>query len=553
VGSSRLASSTLALLLAQAVAGSGCGSAPPRSPTPPPSASASAPPGPPEPPAAPEPAETPDAEFRKRPPRGGSEGGFSVPIPAETRLDNGVRVLFLESHAAPVVSIQVLIARGAEQAPPGVGGFAGAMLLMGTKTRSSTQLSDAFEALGATYGGGVDLDTTGVQATVLSGDAPTALALLADIVQNAEYPEDEVERVRQRRLTALAEESDDPRAVLWNAVHETLYPVGHPYHASLLGGEEAIRKIKRADLLRFHRAHVQPDATTVVVAGDITREGLFEAVGRAFGGWRGRAAAAVAPRAPPASSRKQMRIVLIDRPGATQTHVAVAAPGAPRASKDHDALMVLATLLSRRINGNLRERRGLTYGVSAAFSFRRGAGPFVAGGPVVREQTAAAVREIFVEIDRVRGALVSPNELIDVRSILGALSARFETAQSSAASLSPLAIYGLSTDEYMTRRVRLQMVDRPGLQRAAQGYLKQGRLSVVMVGDARAIEADIRGLGLGEVEVRRPKAAQRLPGAPVPGASPSGPGGEVPPVVPPGQPPGSPAPPHLPVDMTDGL
>jgi zinc protease len=469
---------------------------------------------------------TPDAAFRRRPPPGTSEAGFSVPIPFEERLPNGLRVLVLETRGAPLVALHVLVSRGVDQAAPAVGGLAGAMLLRGTRTRSATELSDAFEALGATYGAGADHDSTGMQATVLASEAPKALAIMADVLRNPAFADDELSRARSRRVAALAEERDDPRAALRDAVAEALYPAGHPYHASALGGEAALARVTRSDLLRFHEAHVRPDVTTVVVAGAIDRDRALEAVKAAFGAWRGRAARATSVREP-APRRGEARVVIVDRPGATQTQVAIAAPGAARTSKDHDALMVLAAVLGRRINGELRERRGATYGVSAQFAFRQGPGPFTAGGPVVREQTTAAVRVITGEIERLREQPISAGELADVRKILGAISARFETARASAASLAPVAIFGLSVDEYLTRRVRLQMITPEVLQRAAAAYLRADRLKVVLVGDASAIVEGVRALDLGPLEVRaRPASAP--PGATTPGPAPPAPTGDEP-------------------------
>lgn len=453
--------------------------------------------------------ETPDAEFRQKPPPPGSAGVFQAPIPVDVRLPNGLRVLFLESHAVPVVSVQLVVDRGAAQGSPGAALLTAPMLLRGTRSRTMFQQSDAFEALGAQYGASVDDDMLGLQATVISSHAERAIELLGDALRFPSFPEAELERVLARRLTAIAEEESAPRSLLHRAVVEAAYPEGHPYRWPAELNAAALRRLKRADLVRFHQENVQPSSVSVVVAGDISREALQGAIERVFGGWRGRAVPL--RRAPAAANGKSKRPrgLLLDTPGATQTSLSLCDIGAPRTSQDHDALLVLNTILSRRLNGNLRQKHAYTYGASSQFTFRHGPGVFSAGGEIVREKTAEAIREVLAELEALRQEPVGLSELADARLIVAALSGRFETAAASVAAMLPLATYHLENDEFMTLRVRMQMITPEVLQRAALEYLRPDRVRLVLVGDAAVIEPGVRALRLGDLEVRKPPARRR--------------------------------------------
>jgi zinc protease len=265
-------------------------------------------PQPPEPPPVPTPvppkpidptAADPEA-FRKTPPPAGPEVRFVAPAIHEARLDSGLRVLVVERHELPIVALQVVIDRGADQGTPGLGGFVGAMLVQGTKSKSALELSDAFDRLGASYGSWADFDSCGVRAQVLAPGLGAALDLVADVVQNPAFAKAEVERERARRLTAIQQQNDSPNALLAKATAQALYPEKHPYAATLLGTEADVKAIKPADLAKFHATHFRPDHATVVLAGDITKDRAVEEVKRAFGAWKGKAPEATVPTEPAA-------------------------------------------------------------------------------------------------------------------------------------------------------------------------------------------------------------------------------------------------------------
>ncbi|WP_437726220.1 M16 family metallopeptidase [Sorangium sp. So ce861] len=494
-----------------------CASNPPA----PPAATAKAPPA--SPAAAAQPPAPADA-FRRSPPPPGPEVVFVPPRIEEAKLANGIRVLVVERHELPIVAVDVTTVRGADQADPGVGAFAGAMLTQGTKTRSALQFSDALGKLGASYSSGVNFDGGGVQGQSLTPRFGEMLTLLGDAYMNPAFAPAEIERERSRRVTQLAELNDRPASLLSIAQGLVLYPGDHPYSAPLIGTEAALKKITGGALARFHAAQFRPELTTVAIAGNITKADAVKEVERVFGAWKGPVGAppvpakAELPAGPPALTAGAPRVVIVDRPGLTQSSVTVTLPGVPRATKDYDALLVMNTLLggqfSSRLNLNLREKHAYTYGARSGFEMRHGAGPFSAGGAVVRENTGPAVKEILAEIERMRREPVTIEELADAKAnLIRQLPARFETAGATASTVASLAVYDLPLDEFGTRPARIQRITPADVQRVAQKYLVPEQLRVVLVGDAGAVGEQLSALQLGEVIVQKAPGATAGPPA----------------------------------------
>lgn len=507
-------------------------------------------------------------DFRKTVPAPGPEAPYVAPNVQEAKLSNGVRVLVVERHDLPIVAAQFVIDRGAAQDKPGVGAFAGAMLMSGTKTRKALALSDELEGLGAEYAAYVGYDGAEVQGQCLKAKLGRMLDVLADVVQNPSFAQDELERERSRRLTALAQENDRPTALLSNTVGTELYPAAHPYSASLLGTEAALKGVTRADLVRFHKNTFAPESTTVVFSGDVTKAEAVAEAERVLGKWQGKAAKVAVVGDPPAAggagAAKNARVIIVDRPGASQSNVAVALPGVARVNPDFDAILVMNTILggmfSSRLNLNLREKHAYTYGARSGFEMRQGPGPFSAGGAVFREKTDAAIKEILAEMERMRSGMVSEEELAAAKSnLVKQLPGRFETVSDTADSVAGIAVYKLPLDEFTTRPARVQKVTREDVQRVAQKYLVADRAKVVAVGDAATIRAGLGALGLGEAEVRqapgkteaKPGKAEAKPdakatppkpdgatGVPKPGTTPKPAGGPAAPTTPGGKPAG---------------
>jgi len=450
-----------------------------------------------------------DPSFRKTPPPSMPDAPFVAPRIEEARLPNGTRILVVTRHEMPIVAVNVVIDRGAaEQPSPGLASAMASMLLAGTKTRSAIALSEELNGIGARYGVFCDHDGVGVSGQSLRDKVPELVALLADIAQNPAFDAAELERERARRLTSIAQQADMPHVLLHNAIAEKLYPAAHPYHAPLIGDEAAVKAMKPGDLARLHEALFRPEQATITIAGDIDMATATALVQKSFGAWKGKAkpAKTIGDPRPPAKADK--RLLIVDRPGATQSYVSVTTLGVSRKNPDHDALLVMNALFggqfTSRLNMNLREKHAYTYGARSSFDMRHGSGPFTAGGAIMTPATAKAVKEIFSEMERMRSELVSVEDLAGAKAnLVRQLPARFETAGETAGTLAALAIQGLPLDELATRPARIAKITAEDVKRVAEKYLDPAKMRVIVVGDAAVVEGELSALDLGGVEVRR--------------------------------------------------
>lgn len=452
--------------------------------------------------------------WRRTPPAAGDATPFAPPRVEEARLSNGLRVLYAERRGLPIVAVSFTTLRGAAEGGPGIGSFAAAMLMQGTERRGALQISDDLERLGAHMNAGADYDYIEVRAQTLKPNLEGTLDLMAEVVTRPKFEPAEVERERSKRLTALAQQRDSAGAQLHIATAAALFPAGHPYATTLLGTRDAVQSATPATLRAFYEAVAAPDRAVLTIAGDLTKDEAIAALERAFGAWKGKPAS---PQAPVRTSMIQAggavdargaeRILLVDRPGAPQSNIALALVGLPRRTKDYEAVLVLNAILggqfSSRMNMNLREDKGYSYGVRSAFDMRHDRGPFTAGGAVKSEPTDAAVRELLGEVTRIRATDVTDEELEDAKKdLIQQLPSRFETAAGTAVALSGLAIYGLPLDEYATRPARIASVTKADVRRVALEHLKPEALRVVVVGDAQVVRPGLEKLGLGAVALR---------------------------------------------------
>jgi len=497
------------LLALAALAAAACGNTAPLGPPP----VAPSPVAPPPPIAQPAPVrETPDAAFRETPPAAQGSVSFTPPKIESMTLKNGVKVLLVQRHEFPLVSVRVAVKGGAgdyASERPGVLSFVGAMLEQGTAKRSALQISDDYEAIGAQHGAWIDWDGGGATVKVLVRELDKGLSILSEVVTTPTFPEAEVTRLKSRRLAALALEKTNPSAMATNAVGAALYGRAHPYGNPLSGREEDAKKITRDELVRAYKRVFVPRNATIVVAGDVTREAILPKLQATFGGWRG---AGGAPPAPPNVAKAKAdapRLIVVDRPNAPQTQVFLAEPGVSMSTPDRDALAVMNAILggvfSSRINMNLREAHAYTYGAYSRFSMRHGPGPFLAGGAMVAEKTAPAVHELFMEIEAMLSRDVTPDELTDAKEHLKlALPSRFETVGDVTDAVADIAVYGLPLDEFATREKRIDAVTAADVKRVAAAHIHARDLRVVVVGDRAKISPELEALHLGTIEARDP-------------------------------------------------
>jgi predicted Zn-dependent peptidase len=435
---------------------------------------------------------------------------FVAPKVTETKLTNGLRVLVVERHELPVVGIRFVVSAGAGDLPearPGVVSFLGAMLEQGTKNRSALAISDDFESIGATHGTWFDWDSGGVSVKVLTEHLDAALELTADIALRPSLPESELERLRARRITGIQAEKNSPATIAQNAVAASLFGRAHPYGHSLGGEETDAKAITRVELVRAYERLFNVKNAALVIAGDVTSAALIPKLERSFGAWKG-LGTALSHKGPPspAKAASGRRIILVDKPGA-QSQIQVMQPGVPYSTKDRDALVVMNAILggmfSSRININLREKHGYTYGARSHFGMRHGAGPFLAGASVHADKTVDSIRETMLEIEGFRREGPTDEELALAKENLRmAMPGRFETASDVTAAISDLVVYDLPLDDYEKRAARIDALTAADIKRVAATFLNSNAMTVVIVGNKAVLTPQLEALGLGPVEER---------------------------------------------------
>jgi zinc protease len=445
---------------------------------------------------------------RSAPPPIGPAPDLDLPAIVERRLGNGVPVWVASMHDVPVVQVSLVIRAGSSEDPPerpGVASFTAAMIDEGAGTRDALELADAIEYLGASLVTGSSYDATTVRLGVPVARLVQALPVMADVVQRPTFADVELERLRRQRLTSLLQARDNPAAIAATGFPRVLYGAEHRYGTPEMGTVLGNERITVGDLRAFHRAHYRPENTLVIVVGDITADRAVSLLEPAFGAWT--AAGSGAPRAalPPAPQPQSRRVYLVNRPGSAQSEVRIGWIGVARDTDDFFPIQVLNTVLggafTSRLNQNLREKHGYTYGARSGFAMRRFPGPFVASAAVQTDKTAEALTEFFRELDAIRQP-VSDDELERAKNFLAlGMPAEFETTGQLSARLQELAIFDLPRtwfDEYVDR---VRAVTAADVHRVAQLYIQPDRFVVLVVGDQQAVEASVGALGLGTLTV----------------------------------------------------
>ena len=445
--------------------------------------------------------------WRKDMPKPGTVKAAQLPTPDQFTLPNGLKVIVSERRELPVVSASLVFASGSGANPadmPGLANFTAAMLDEGTKTRNALQIADETARLGATLATASTMDQSQILVTSLAGQFPRALDLLADVAQNPTFPQEEVERQRASRLATLVAQRSNPSQIAGRVMASALYGPAHPYGYPELGTEASNKAVSRAEMENYWKQQLVPGNAALVVVGAVSRKELEAMTTKAFAGWTGTAAARAKLSAPAGTTAK---LVIVDMPGAAQTQLRVAGLGVPRATPDFEALEVVNTLLgglfTSRINLNLREDKGYTYGAFSTFAFRQEAGPFFVGAGVRTDATAPAVTEIYNEIRKMKDVEVSMDELtLGKDSLVRSMPGRFETTSQAAASFATLFVYDLGLDYYSKYIERVVGIDAAAAHAAARKHLQPERMLVVAVGDRQKIEAELKKLNLGAAEYR---------------------------------------------------
>jgi len=423
-------------------------------------------------------------------------------------LSNGLPVWLIEAHAVPLVQVNLLIKAGAGDDPAGKFGIASltaAMLDEGAGSRTALQISDEADFLGANLTTTSSFDASAVRLNVPVSRLKNALALMADVALRPTFPADELNRVRQERLTSLLQAKDDPASVAPLAFARTVFGASHRYGTAAMGSESTIKAFSVADLKAFHDANYQPANATLIVVGDVKPMDMVAQLEAQFGQWKGAATAAQRRPVSDATQVAEGRITIVDIPGAAQSQIRIGWVGVSRATPDYFTLEVMNTILggsfTSRLNQNLREEHQYAYGAGSRFDMRLSPGPFFATAGVQTDKTSEALTEFFNELNGMSKP-VGAEELTKAKNYIAlSFPGQFETLADHASHIEEQVVYSLP-DTYFADYVRnIQAVTSAAVLKAAGTYIQPKRFAIVVVGDRKTIEPGIRALNLAPVRV----------------------------------------------------
>ena len=446
--------------------------------------------------------------WRKSAPQPGPTSKLNLPVPTVLTLSNGMKMYLVEEHALPVFSAAVLDFAGADANPadrPGLAAYTARMLRQGTAHRTATQVAGDTDQIGGKLYTVADEDSAIATIQVLSNNTDSALDLLSDVTEHPRFQPNEVDRVRGERLAAIVEEGDNPEATLFRVGQRAVY--GHsPYGYPSSGTPDSVKAITAADIAGFWRSHYAPQNAALVLTGDVTEEQARKLAGKYFESWTNTSATGI-PAIPAAPANPGQRIIIVNKPGAPQTALGAFGVGLPRNTPDYVATDVmngiLGGLFSSRINMNLRERNGYTYGAFSFFNYHRGAGPFLAGALVRTDVTAPAAKELFKEL---RGISTTPPTESEVtlgkNFSLQSLPGQFETVNSTTFLIGNLFTYNLPPTYYKTLPSEYDSISSAAITEVARRNVHPDQLVIVAVGDRQKIQPGLAQLGLGPIEVR---------------------------------------------------
>src|SRR2546423_1949526 len=444
---------------------------------------------------------------RTKPPELGPPPTVSLPPIVTRQLANGLKLMIVEQHELPLADFALVVGSGGTADPAGKTGVANLtaqMLREGTATRKSLDIADQAAFLGITLSPTGSWESSTLSLRTPTAQLDSALALFADVALHPSFPANEFERLRKNRLTELLQIRDQGPAIANLVFPAIIYGNTHPYGLASIGTEESVKSLTTADLQSYYQTNFKPNNTTLIIVGDVTPDRIEQKVNELFGSWQRGDVLQLAYGEPPKPT--STTIYLIDKPGAAQSSFRIGGIGVPRSTKDYFALIVMNTILggsfSSRLNQNLRETRGYTYGAGSRFDMRRAAGPFTASAEIVAAKTDSALLEFMKELNGIRQS-VPPDELTRAKRYLQLqLPGNFETTQQIAAALVPVALYGLPLDYYNNYVQNIEGVTQADVNRVAQQYVNPSSLVIVIVGDRKSVEQGLKSVNVGPISIR---------------------------------------------------
>ena len=445
---------------------------------------------------------------RKMEPKAGPEQAFTPPAIQQGKLSNGLEVFLVENHKLPLVQLNLVLRSGWAEDPkdrPGAASITSAMLDEGTATRTALQISDEVQSLGASLGTGSTFDGSSVSLNVLKKNLDSGLDLLSDVVLHPTFPPQELERQRQIYLGRISQEEKEPETSAFNIFFRALYGPDHPYGQPYTGSgtEASVRAIQREDLVRYYQANYYPNNAAIAIAGDLTMEEAKAKLEKAFAAWKpGDVKLQTVPQ-PPAIPKT--KVLILDKPGAVQSILIMGNAGVQRSDPDYEALDVVNNAFggqfTSRINLNLREEKGYTYGAATFFLSTRGPGPWIAYAPVQVQNTKESLSEMVKEIhDLLTTRPLTDEETANSKNnLIKSYPRAFQTASGIAGQVGEIYLYDLSPQEWSEYLKKVEATTPQSALKAAQDHIHPDSMLIVIVGDRSKIESGIRELNLGEI------------------------------------------------------
>ena len=439
---------------------------------------------------------------RRKPPRPGRESELSFPKFFAKNFANGLKLFVVENHALPIVSIGFVVRGGStfDGKLPGLASITSELLAKGTRKRSATEIAEAIDYVGGSLSCNASWDECEVFSTVLRNHVETGVDILQDVVLNASFPEEEIERVKTQRFAALQQMKADP-GYLADTLFASVVFGDHPYGKPSGGTEESVKAMNRADFIAFRKHLYTPKNSFMVFAGDIKPTEAEKLAARYFGKWKGKGDQRTV--LPAAKFLSNGRVYIVDKPAAVQSALRVGGIGIARNDRNYLKAFVMNTLLggyfSSRINQNLRDIHGYTYGSRSVFDARILPGLFAVSADVRNEVTDETIREIFKELDRIKKTVPSKEELEMVKNYLaGLFPIQLETPQQVARRVIALELYRLPQNYYKRYREDIHRVTAKDIRAAAEKYIPP-KLAIVLSGNSKEISPMLSKFGKVEV------------------------------------------------------
>lgn len=428
---------------------------------------------------------------------------LKAPKGHKSQLANGLTLVAVQKQSLPLVHVSVVIKSGSAQDPlrlEGLASFMADMLKMGTARHSAQAIAQAVEMQGASLDVGTDEDSIVMSASVLKENLPNVLDVMADVLLHPTFATHEMQRARKLRVSTLSQLDNEPVHLSRRVFRQVVFGP-HAYGHVPIGTAPGLQNIKRQDLKAFYAAHVRPANVAVVLVGDLSASEAEDHITRRLAAWSGLPQTQPPPIAP---VERAAQVVFVPRPKAPQSQVVVGNLGVSRDTADYYPLVmcnaILGGLFNSRINMNLREDKGWTYGARSTFDFKRERGPFFVAAGIRTDVTGEAIREILGEIAKMRDTDVTQEELSNAKNRYSlSLPGYFQTVEGISSMLANLYLFNLPDDYYQKLPENLAAVTVADVRRVATTYLHPDRLSIVVVGDPDHVVAELGNLGRGAV------------------------------------------------------